>query len=60
MLPSALVFNWEAITFSCGNDLHNKQKVYLNAIRNADDNKDPPAVVSGSLGMYIKQYFFHN
>jgi hypothetical protein len=60
-LPAALVFNWDATTFSCGSDEHNRQKVYVKiAPRDVDDKKNPPAIVGGSLGMYIKKYFFHN
>jgi hypothetical protein len=60
-LPAALVFNWDATTFSCGNDEHNRQKVYVKIERNnVDDKNIPPAVVGGGLGMYIKKYFFHN
>jgi hypothetical protein len=59
-LPAALVFNWDATTFSCGNDEHNRQKVYMKVVRDVDDKKAPPAIVGGGLGMYIKKYFFHN
>lgn len=59
LLPAAFVFNWDATTFSCGNDEVNRQKVYVKVVPN-DIRDHPPAVVEGGLGMYIKKYFFHN
>jgi hypothetical protein len=31
-LPANLVFNWDATTFSCGNDEVNRQKVYVKIV----------------------------
>lgn len=55
-----LVFNWDATTFSCRNDEHNKQKVYIGIVPRDQWDSDPPSTLGGKLGVYIKKYFLHN
>jgi hypothetical protein len=56
-----LVFNWDATTFSCGNDEHNKRKVYVSSVPRSEwENLVPPSVLGSNLGVYIKKYHYHN
>ena len=56
LLPE-FVFNWDATTFSCGSDEHNKLKVH---VRVAVEQSTPLSRIGGSLGVYIKKIFLHN
>ena len=55
-----LVFNWDATTFSCGNDEVNQEKVYVKIEQRGSKEVPTQIVTDGSLGVYIKKYFFHN
>ena len=56
-----LMFNWDATTFSCGNDAHNRKKVYVKQVPKTEWHlKVPPSTVGCSLGVYIKKLFLHN
>lgn len=59
-LLAELVFNWDATTFSCGNDEHNKKKVYIGIVPRDQWDSDPPSTLGGKLGVYINKYFLHN